>query len=201
MTQQIHSNIIGDYFKTEKQAEYNANLIYEIIIQIFRVVDGITPLMVAQQNIARPDWPAYGTLLVVNDQLVGLPETLERDITGDVDIENIVRQRRHATLSVNFYRDNAMGILNNFMAAWFSMGGIEIQRDKSMGFRGFSSVRNLTTAVHENFESRAQVDLHISYIHQFYLTHDTIGAWNIDGYVLNDTGATHIDVTLTEPTV
>ena len=173
--------------------------IYEIIIAIFRVVSPSIPLVVAQQNIARADWPVYGTVLMVNDQLVGLPELLTKDETGNTNVENIIRQRRHATLSVNFFRQDAQEVLNSFMAAFFSMGGLEIQRAREIGFRGFSSVRNITTAVHSNFEDRAQVDLHISYIHQYDLTHDTIGAWNIEGEFVGDKDTTPISCTVTEP--
>lgn len=173
--------------------------LYAIIIAIFRVVNPTMPMIVAQQNIGRTEWPQYGTMLLVSDQLIGLPETLTKDETGTLDIENIIRQRRHATFSINFYRDDTKSVLNSFMASWFSMYGIEIQRERGIGFRGFSSVRNITAAVNSNFEDRAQVDLHISYIHQFNLTHDTIGAWNIDGDFIGDNGTIPIAVNIQEP--
>jgi hypothetical protein len=173
--------------------------LHEAIIAVSQVVMPTVPVMVAQQNIARPDWALYGTILIVNDQLIGLPESLSKDETENLNIENIIRQRRHATVSINFYRPGAQAAINAFMAAWFSMAGIEIQQVRNIGFRGFSGVRNIATAVHENFEERAQVDLHLSYIHQFDLTHDTIGSFNITGYFEGDRDTTQIDVNVMEP--
>lgn len=133
-----------------------------------------------QKDAPRPKTP-YGDVDFVSDTSLGWEQTTRVDRGGDDNIDVTSKGMRQIMMSVSFYRDSSV---DNARKVRHGLTRESIQglfRQAGLGLTRRSEVRELTEALENGWEERAQFDIFLSAVGTDIDIVDSIGSVDIAG--------------------
>lgn len=111
-----------------------------------------------QENAPRPQG-AYAVVDFLASESLGWEQHIFKDNTDNLDVTEYISGLRNITMSINFYRDNAMdnsrkvriGLVRESIQSLFSSAGV--------GLVSRSGVRDIDSPTDDGWEERSQFDL------------------------------------------
>lgn len=142
---------------------------YELINRLVRnTVDlillspGFT-IKAKQQNAPRPKG-AYADVDIISDLGLGWDQYDRKDNAQDLDITTTTQQLRQITLSVNFYRDDAVDKARKVQQALCRETIQSIFTQAKAALIRRSEVREISSTLENTWEERAQFDILLSVV-------------------------------------
>jgi hypothetical protein len=135
----------------------------------------------AKQTAAPRPTGSYGDVDFVSDTSIGWEQFTRVDRMGDDKLDVTTQGMRDIMMSIGFYRDNAIdnarsvriGVVRESIQSLFSAAGLGLIRR--------SEVRDLSEALENGWEERAQFDIFISAVGTDSDIISTIGSVDIGG--------------------
>ena len=116
-----------------------------------------------QQNAPRPQGP-YADVDIISDVGLGWDQYDRKDNEEDLDITTTTQQLRQITLSVNFYRDDAVDKARKVQQALCRETIQSIFTQAKAALIRRSEVREISETLEDTWEERAQFDIMISVV-------------------------------------
>lgn len=110
----------------------------------------------------RPNVP-YATVLRMNTEGRGIDSVTYSD--GETDVDATVKGVRHATFSVQFYRDGAYDNAETLLQYPATPAGNISLFSKGLRWVRASEVRQVDTLISDRMNDRAAVDITVRYVH------------------------------------
>lgn len=133
-------------------------LVREIVDNIIGTV-GYT--VASKQNAPRPSGP-YASVDIALITTKGWEESTYKDRTADIDIDEHIEGSREVMCSIQFYRDNAISNGSSIQTGIIRNSIQEKLRAAGLGLVSRSNVRDISEALENGWEYRAQLDIVLS---------------------------------------
>ena len=115
----------------------------------------------AKQNAPRPTG-SYGDVDFLSDRSIGWEQRNQVDNIADPDIAESITGAREITMSLGFYRDNAMDNARAVRTGLFRQSTTDLFRSAGVGLASRSEIRDISEPLENAWEKRSQFDIVIN---------------------------------------
>jgi hypothetical protein len=140
--------------------EETLNKLLRDTIDLLLVTPGYT-IKAKQKDAPRPDNP-YGDVDFMNDTGIGMEQRIFEDNQGDDDLTENISGMREIMFSIGFYKDDARDNARFARTRLVRESIQELFRAAGVGLTSRSEVREISEALENGWEERAQFDIVLS---------------------------------------
>lgn len=115
----------------------------------------------AKQDAPRPSG-SYADVDFLTDTGIGWEYKKQENNIGDDNVTETIQGARVVSLSIGFYRDDAMDNARKVRTAFMRQSILDMLRAANMGLVNRTEVRDLSEVLESSWEQRAQFDLTLS---------------------------------------